>query len=664
MLDVSEGRPLPLGAHDCCDGFNFALFSRHATGVELVLFDDDGSEEPSLVVRLDPLTNRTGDVWHVLLRNARWGQAYAFRVQGPYEPLVGLRFDDSRLLVDPYALAVTKGPKGLLVRRQFDWEGIGHPRIPWSKTVIYEAHVRGLTIHPSAGVTHPGTYLGVIEKIPYLCSLGVTALELMPVQAFDGEEFVAKNPETGERLKNYWGYSPVVFFAPHEAYATQPGAQIHEFKTMVRELHRAGIEVILDVVFNHTAEGDETGPTFSFRGLDNPIYYLLGSDRSTYANYSGCGNTLNSNHPVVRSLVVDCLRYWVSDMRVDGFRFDLASILGRDSSGNLMSNPPLLDQIAEDPILRSVKLIAEAWDAAGAFQVGSFPGTRWSEWNNYYRDDIRRFWRGDLGLTGRLATRLCGSADLYQRDGERPVNSINFVTCHDGFTLADLVSYARKRNGPNGHGNRDGTEENYSANYGEEGVTQDADINALRLRQSKNMLGTLLLSRGVPMLLGGDEFCRGQRGNNNAYCQDNDTSWYDWSLVEQNAELVHFIQQLIALRKRYPALSAVQFYSDSDIFWFGPSGDLPQWDGVSRTLGCVIREDHGVLLCLLLNADVDEVVYSHPPEFAGRTWMVALNTAGKSFVGTPVQDQEIEWSVKQPVVVDAHSLLVLSSMPY
>ncbi len=695
-IEVSEGRPLPLGVYDCCDGFNFAVFSRHATSVELLLFDDTDSAEPSATIRLDPPAQKTGDIWHLIVRGVRWGQAYAFRVHGPSEPERGLRFDHSKLLLDPYALAIggtrcfdhprimqpglpatretsgvrrspTRQIKNLLVDRRFDWDGAGKPRTPWSKTVIYETHVRGLTIHPSSCVAHPGTFLGVIQKIPYLRSLGITALELMPVQEFNEAELIHSNPASGERLRNYWGYSPVALFAPNEGYATQPGTQVQEFKTMVRELHRAGIEVILDVVFNHTAEGDETGPTLSFRGLDNPIYYLLDPDPRFYANYSGCGNTLNCNHPVVRNLVIDCLRYWVSEMRVDGFRFDLASILGRDSDGHLMSNPPLLEQIAEDPILRDTKLIAEAWDAAGAYQVGSFPGTRWSEWNAHYRDDVRRFWRGDSHMVGRLASRLCGSADLYEHNGEQPVNGVNFVTCHDGFTLADLVSFSRKHNEPNGHGNRDGADENYSANHGIEGPTEDRGIDALRLRQSKNMLATLLLSRGVPMILGGDEFRRSQRGNSNAYCQDNEISWYDWNLVEQNAELVRFIRRMIALRGRYPVLSAERFYNDAEICWFGPSGEVPDWGGASNTLGCVIREPFGgsedacALLCLLFNADAEVVHFTIPVALAPRRWRVAVDT-GKAppwDIAEPGVEAELE---SEHCRLEAHSAVVLCSV--
>ncbi|HQN18775.1 MAG TPA: alpha-amylase family glycosyl hydrolase, partial [Syntrophobacteraceae bacterium] len=475
----------------------------------------------------------------------------------------------------------------------------------------------------------------VIEKVPYLKGLGVTALELMPVQEFNENELELRNPLTGKLLRNYWGYSTVAFFAPKESYGTGriPGCQVPEFKTMVRELHRAGIEVILDIVLNHTAEGSELGPMLNFRGIENSVYYMLTSDRRQYRNYSGCGNTLNCNHPVVRSYILDCLRHWVIEMHVDGFRFDLASVLGRDENGDVLPNPPLLESIAEDPILRDVKLIAEAWDAGGAYQVGSFPGQRWSEWNGRFRDEVRRFWRGDPGMTPLLATRLCGSSDLYQRNGKESINSINFITCHDGFTLNDLVSYNRKHNEINGEENRDGENANYSENYGNEGETEDPSIEAVRLRQMKNMLATLLISRGVPMVLGGDEFRRTQRGNNNAYCQDNEISWYDWDLMNKHYELFRFTREMIAFRMRHRVLRTQEFYTDREVLWFDPSGGRPQWGEADRTLGCLVRAQRspkrppGQALCLLFNAESVEVGFRMPRLPGGRRWHVAVDTA-------------------------------------
>ncbi|MEJ2310718.1 MAG: glycogen debranching protein GlgX, partial [Gammaproteobacteria bacterium] len=598
------------------------LFSRHARSVVLLLYETPDAVKHGWHIELDPEQHRTGDIWHVWLQGLGPGQAYGWHVDGPYQPREGMRYNRHRLLLDPYATALActerwdfdkargfdpDSPLGdlsfwckdnepwmsrcLVTSEEFDWQGDRPLRHRWSDTLIYETHVRGFTIHPSAGTAQPGTFPGLIEKIPYLKMLGITAIELMPVQDFNERELWQSNPVNGEKLRNYWGYSTVAFFAPKESYSSRvsPGSQVAEFKTMVRELHRAGIEIILDIAFNHTAEGDEWGATLNFRGLDNPIYYLLNDDRHSYRNFTGCGNTLNGNHPVVRDYILDCLLYWVNEMHVDGFRFDLAAVLERDENGKPLPNAPLLERIAEDPILRDVKLIAEPWDAAGIYQVGRFPGRRWSEWNGRYRDDVRRFWRGDQGLTGALASRLCGSADLYQQSGKMPLNSINFITSHDGFTLNDLVSYANKHNEANGENNHDGTDINYSANYGVEGPCKVPAIESLRKRQIKNMLATLMLSRGVPMLLGGDEFRRTQYGNNNAYCQDNETSWYDWRLLERNQELFRFTRLLIALRKHFPILSEERFYRDIEISWLGADGNLPEWDGPEGILGCHIH---------------------------------------------------------------------------
>ena len=448
-------------------------------------------------------------------------------------------------------------PKCIFLNEPFDWQGDQPPRHPWSKTVIYETHVRGFTMHPTSGVDHPGTYRGLMEKIPYLTALGVTAVELMPVQEFNDTPLSRARTRThGQPLSNYWGYDPVVFRAPKASYSSAGGVgqQKLEFKEMVRACHRAGIEVILDVVFNHTAEGDERGPTFCFRGIDNAIFYTLADDKRYYKDYTGTGNTVNANHPVVRDHILAALRYWMVEMHVDGFRFDLASVLGRDRTGKLLANAPLLERIAEDPILRDVKIVAEAWDTAGAYEVGSFSERRWAEWNGRYRDDVRRFWRGDDGMLGLFASRICGSADIYTKSGKGPEGSINFVTCHDGFTLNDLVSYREKHNDANGEHNHDGTDANFSDNYGVEGETVDAEIEAVRTRQIKNFLVTLFISRGIPLLLGGDEFRRTQGGNNNAYCQDNDTSWYDWSRLEQHEDIFRFTRGLIAFRRTHPIL--------------------------------------------------------------------------------------------------------------
>ncbi|MCP3055703.1 glycogen debranching protein GlgX [Aurantimonas marianensis] len=630
-VQIDRGEPLPLGLHDCRDGLNVAVFSRHATSMTLLLYETAGGTQPSARFPLNARRHRTGDIWHVSLTGGLGGKLYALRADGPRSGAGGDDFDPHRTLLDPYAASVTglspnSHGRCVIADQSFDWADDAPLRHPWSETILYETHVRGLTIDASSGVRRRGEYLGVVEKIPYFRELGITALELMPVQAFDPEAAEGLNPLSGERLRDYWGYNPVALFAPMPGYAgdVAPGGDLIAFKTMVRELHRAGIEIILDVVFNHTAEGGRNGPTYSFRGLDDAIYYIL-TPNGEYVDYTGCGNTLNCNHPVVRSMVVDCLRHWVIHCHVDGFRFDLASVLGRDEQGNLLANPPLLEQIAEDPILRDVKLIAEAWDVGGAFQVGRFPGRRWAEWNCHFRDDVRRFWRGDPGMTGGLATRLAGSSDLYQPGGESPLNSINFITSHDGFTLNDLVSYARKHNEANGEDNRDGLDENYSDNNGAEGPTDDPHIEAMRLRRIRNLLATLLLSRGVPMLLGGDEFRRTQAGNNNAYCQDNAISWYDWSLAERNGELVQFVRRLIALRKAHPVLRSETFYTDGEINWFGPAGQEPDWNGADNRLGCLVRGSD-VALCLLFNGSPARCrfVVPAPP---GGGWEVVIDTS-------------------------------------
>jgi glycogen operon protein len=642
---------------------NFAIFSRHAAGVRLDFFDHPEDGVPMRSIVLNAPRNKTGDIWHVWVEGVHPGQLYGFRLTGPYAPHEGHRFNPDKLLVDPYATAIASlsgrdfqlalgydpsaphkdlslsevdnaaaAPKCVVSHTDFDWQDDQPLRHPWESTFIYELHLRGYTIHPSAGVQFPGTYRGLIEKIPYLKNLGVTAVELMPVQEFNENHMFRVNPETGERLRNYWGYDPVGFFAPKASYATVQGngAQVLEFKEMVRAFHREGIEVILDMVFNHTVEGDELGPTVCFRGIDNAIYYWLNDDKRFYRDFTGTGQTVNAAHPVVRDLVLDALRYWVMEMHVDGFRFDLASVLGRDRHGRIVADAPLLERIAEDPILRDAKLIAEAWDAAGAYQVGSFSERRWAEWNGRFRDDVRRFWRGDNAMAGVFASRICGSSDLYQSSGRGPESSINFVTCHDGFTLNDLVSYARKHNEANGEDNRDGLDENHSANYGAEGESSDPAIEAVRLRQMKNFLLSLAISRGVPMMLGGDEFRRSQRGNNNAYCQDNETSWVDWSLLRRNQDLFRFTRGVFALRRAHTVLRREAFYTDQDIRWFSPSGNSPDWlNSREKCLACLIGGQEDQHLYLMFNADIEGTIFVLPPPSRGR-WHLAVDTAQPS----------------------------------
>jgi len=678
----SDGSPLPLGPSLQSTGVNFSLFSRNATRVWLLLYETAEAREPCSIVQLDPRRNRTGDIWHIRVEGVGRGLAYAFRVDGPCAPEQGHRFAPERVLIDPYATALYAPPtwtfdeacgdreqaqsqvRSLVTAPQFDWEGDRPLRLPWSETVIYETHVRGLTWHPSSRVNAPGTYRGVIDKIPYFKELGITAIEFLPLQEFNPDELTRVNPMSGERLTNYWGYSTIAFFAPHQGFGTRryPGCQVDEFKEMVKALHQGGIEVLLDVVFNHTAEGDETGPTFSFRGLDNSIYYLLEDDKRTYKNYSGCGNTVNCNHPVVINFILECLRYWVVEMHVDGFRFDLASILSRDRSGQLIPNPPLLEAISEDPILRRTKLIAEAWDAGGAYLVGRFPGDGWSEWNGVYRDDVRRYWRGDQGMAGSFAQRLTGSADLYEHSGRSAVHSINFVTCHDGFTLNDLVSYEQKHNWANGESNRDGCDANFSANYGVEGPTDDPQIQRIRTRQMKNFLATLLLSRGVPMLLGGDEFCRTQRGNNNAYCQDNEVSWFDWRLVEQNRAMFEFTRGLLAFRARHPVVSRDEFYRPQDLSWFNACGWMPEWH-TDAAIGCHFHCAMGGerQLCMLFNPTSHAVnfVLPHPPE--NDVWLKAIDTGATPPFDICAPGAEIPLFEQDSLLVWDKTLVVLLS---
>ncbi|MGA7949554.1 MAG: glycogen debranching protein GlgX [Thiobacillaceae bacterium] len=680
--EVRRGIPLPLGTREYGGGVNFALFSRHATRVQLEFYDQPADATPARVVDFDPARNRTGDVWHVWVERIRPGQLYAYRVDGPYQPSEGHRFNFHRLLLDPFAKAISRVPdwdfgpargydpsapeqdlvaskiddaaampKCVSTHEHFHWRDDLPPSHPWSKTVIYETHVRGLTIHPNSGAEHPGTYRGLMEKIPYLKELGVTALELMPVYEFNECQVPGINPQTGKPLRNYWGYDPVAFLAPKASYSSAGGLgqQTLEFKEMVLALHQAGIELILDVVFNHTAEGNELGPTLCFRGIDNAIFYMLASDPRYYKNYTGTGNTINANHPVVRDHILWALRYWVVEMHVDGFRFDLASVLGRNETGKLLANAPLLERIAEDPILRDVKIIAEAWDAAGAYEVGSFSERRWAEWNGRYRDDIRRFWRGDDGMLGLFASRICGSADIYARSGKGPESSINFVTCHDGFTLNDLVSYRDKHNEANGENNHDGADANFSENYGAEGETTDRQIESIRKRQIKNFLLTLLISRGVPMLLGGDEIRRTQGGNNNAYCQDNETSWYDWHGLEQHGEIFRFTRGMIAFRRAHPVLSREKFYTDAEILWFGPHGGLPNWiDPGEKQFACLIHGAEQQALYLMFNAGTDAVDFGLPGMPPGAQWRLAADTCREA-------PQDIFAGGEEPLCEDPHS---------
>ena len=653
------GTPLPLGVQLTPQGINFALFSRHADSVALAITLPGQHDQQPEMFPLDPAVHKTGDVWHILLQGAPPGLRYGYRIIGPNAPQKsGHFYNGTNILLDPYARALVSGKWGeerpwlgsepccLIDHEQYDWEGDRPLKTPIQDTIIYELHVRGFTRHASAQVAHPGTFRGLIEKIDYLRKLGITAIELLPVTEFNENEALFTNPKTGELLKNYWGYSPLLFGAPKASYSSNPAAVLHEFRDMIKAFHRAGIEVYLDVVFNHTAEGGQDGHSTSFRGIDNTIYYLLDPWTKAYLNYSGCGNTCNCNHPVTRKLIMDMLRWWVVEMHVDGFRFDLASILSRGLDGSVLANPPVVELLAEDPVLSDAKIIAEAWDAGGLYQVGSFSTyKRWAEWNGRFRDDVRSFMCGHPGKVPALATRIAGSSDLYRDHGRSPCNSINFITSHDGFTLADLVSYNNKHNLANGENNRDGDHNNISWNSGVEGPTSDPGILALRERRVRSFAVILLLSHGVPMLVAGDEFGRSQGGNNNAWSQDNPTSWIDWGLAEKNKNLLRFFSMLIRLRRNHRVFRRTSFYpqegeskhltASPDICWFGQNGRKPDWSAESRTLAFLLKGASVPLtpeddFFVMFNGSTNtSAVFSvpTPPDNRQRRWVRIVDTA-------------------------------------
>jgi glycogen operon protein len=649
LAPAPAGRSSPLGAATTPGGVNFSLFSRTATSVELLFFDREADAVPSRAIQLDPVDNHTYHYWHAFVPGIQAGQLYGYRVGGPNDPARGLRFDSEKVLLDPYGRGVVvpagyrrekahvpgdnaaTAMKSVVVDpSDYDWEGDLPLHIPDSRTIVYEMHVRGFTAHPNSGVSASkrGTFAGLIEKIPYLDRLGITAVELLPVFQFD-----ALDAPAGKR--NYWGYAPVSFFAPHQAYSSRrdPAGAANEFRDMVKALHRAGIEVILDVVFNHTAEGNQDGPFLSFRGIDNPSYYMTEQGGSQYANYSGCGNTLNGNHPVVRRMILDSLRYWVDEMHVDGFRFDLASILARDASGQPLPNPPVLWDIETDPVLAETKLLAEAWDAAGLYQVGSFVGDAWKEWNGRFRDDARDFARAVPGSLRRYADRIVGSPELYGHEQREVEQSVNFVTCHDGFTLNDLVSYNDKHNEANGEGNRDGSHDNRSWNCGVEGPSDDPAVEALRNRQVKNFLAATMLSLGMPMFTMGDEVRRTQRGNNNAYCQDNELSWFDWSLLEKHAD-VHRFFQLLAERRamrgvehEHMRIGLKSFLAQARHAWHGVKLNQPDWSDNSYSMA-LSGELAGERLAyhIMLNAYWEPLDFELPKLVTGK-WRRWIDTA-------------------------------------
>jgi isoamylase len=676
---LRPGKPFPFGATFVPGGVNFSIYSSHATSCTLALFNR-GEAQPKIEI---PFADefRIGDVFAMIVFDLDYENIeYGYRMEGPFDPQQGHRFNASKILLDPYAKAISgrdvwgKPPdweniyphRSLLVFDDFDWNDDQPLETPMEDLVIYEMHVRSFTRDPSSGVKFPGTFAGIRQKLPYLKELGVNCIELMPIYEFDEFENSRISPETGEMLMNYWGYSTVGFFAPKSGLAAtgKLGMQVDELKALVKELHRNGIEVFLDVVFNHTAEGNENGPYISFKGIDNKTYYML-TPEGYYFNFSGTGNTLNCNNPVVRNIVLDCLRYWASEYHIDGFRFDLASILGRDQLGYPLLNPPLLESLAFDPILAKCKLIAEAWDAGGLYQVGSFPAYgRWAEWNGKYRDGLRKFLKGEPGLVRDIAQRLQGSPDLYASRG--PTASINFITCHDGFTLYDLVAYNDKHNEANGEGNRDGANDNNSWNCGWEGPSTDPGVNALRTRQMKNAAAMLLTSQGVPMILMGDEVARTQNGNNNTYCQDNSLNWLDWKLMDSHSELFRFYKNCIKFRLSHPIfrnrwhLSNQDRIGDgyADISWHGTQAWKPDWSDSSRLIAFMLNGKHargGMVedadIYVAMNMHWDGHWFELPRLPEGKNWHVFANTS--------VTSPEDVWETgHEPILDDQNGILL------
>ena len=648
-----RGEPFPLGSTLFPSGVNFSIFCKNGTAIELLFFDNEDDLDPSREILLNATINKTYHYWHIFVPGVKAGQLYGYRIWGPHEESKGQWFDPDKILLDPYAKAVvvpgsfrrdafTSFGKAICPSMKsavldcpaYNWEGDKHLRRPFSQTIIYEMHVRGFTRHPSAAIEESkrGTYAGVVEKIPYLLDLGITAVEMMPVFQFDVQDAPAG-------LVNYWGYSPISLFAPHQGYSStkNPQGVLDEFRDMVKALHGAGIEVILDVVYNHTAEGGTGGPTYSFRGIENTVYYLLEKENFSYANFSGCGNTLNANQSTVRRLIIDSLHFWVTEMHVDGFRFDLASILSRDENGTPLQNPPILWDIESDPILAGVKLIAEAWDAAGLYQVGSFIGDSWKEWNGKFRDDIRRFMRGDNGLLSNVVTRLMGSPDIFGHEEREPEQSINFVTSHDGFTLNDLVSFEQKHNEENREGNRDGTNDNLSWNGGVEGETDDPGISAFREKQIRNFFLLNLLSVGAPMICMGDELRRTQHGNNNAYCQDNEISWFDWDLVHKNGDIFRFVKLLIHSRllrdmsKPEFSMTLNSLLKTAEFRWHGVRLNQPDWSDQSHTISFTVSSAGGKLEThYIINAYTESLSFELPVPDAGGHWRRWIDTSLQS----------------------------------
>ena len=677
-----HGSSYPLGATISGEGVNFSIFCKNGSSVDLLFFDDIEDVEPRRVVELSSRYNRTYHYWHIFVDDVKAGQLYGYRINGSFDPANGQHYDVHKILLDPYSKAVAipttynrdafsqqgnptvPSMKSVVADlSSYEWEDDMPIKRPFSQTVIYEMHVGGFTKDESSQVSVPyrGTYLGLIQRIPYLVELGISAVELLPVFQFDEQD-------APKGLINYWGYSPITFFAPHQGYSSSPDPLrvLDEFRDMVKALHAAGIEVILDVVYNHTSEGGMGGPTYSFRGIDNSVYYLLDNNNG-YSNFSGCGNTLNANTSVVRRMIIDSLHFWVEEMHVDGFRFDLASILSRDETGESIANPPVLWDIESDPVMSGIKFIAEAWDAAGLYQVGSFAGDSWKEWNGKFRDDVRRFLKGDEGTLSTMVTRLVGSPDIFGHSAREPERSINFVTCHDGFTLYDLVSYNMKHNELNNEENRDGSNENWSWNCGVEGNSDDPLICKLRKRQIKNFHTLTMLSIGAPMISMGDEVCRTQLGNNNAYCQDNKMSWFDWNLKQEHEDVFRFVQLLIVGRLRRETshphfnLSLNQLLSNAKIIWHGIKLNQPDWSHFSHSIAFTIRSLREKMeYHFIINAFHEPLHFELPIPTTGQPWKRWIDTSLES------PDDICVWHHAYPADekeynVNAHSVVVFIS---
>lgn len=665
---TNPGNAHPLGATVTKNGVNFSIFSENATDIELLIFENPNDLDPIQIIKMDSVENRTFHFWHIFVEGIKAGNGYAYRIDGPYDPHQGHRFCKNKVIIDTYSKGITSklldrgnacglednlhtSMRGIIIDQTgFDWEGVVSPKIPMEKTVIYEAHVGGFTRDSSSNVKNPGTFSAIIEKIPYLKELGINAIQLLPVFDFNKDE-VSGFDQNGQPLSNYWGYSTFGFFAPHSSYCVNPeeGNHLNEFREMVKACHKEGMEVLLDVVFNHSGEGNHEGPYFNFRGIDNKLFYFLSPESPEYySNYSGCGNTINCNHPIVEKFIIDCLKFWVQEMHVDGFRFDEGSILSRGEDGNPMRHPPVIWELELSDIFADTKLIAEAWDADGLYQVGSFPGYRWSEWNGKFRDDIRQFVKGTPGFQSELASRISGSFDIYNNSRHTPLNSINFITCHDGFTMMDLLSYNNKHNEDNNESNKDGIDENFSWNCGVEGETDNPEIRDFRVKQLKNFFAILMLSRGIPMILMGDEVGRSQNGNNNAYCQDNAISWFNWKDLKKNNQVFQFVKKMIRLRSENKSLYSGEFYTGQtnnkgfkDIEWHGCKLFAPGWDDSSSkvlafTIGAM--DDKSKDMHVMMNFNYFPLSFEIPCPGKNRKWNYFTDT---SLTDTKIQSKVI-----------------------